>query len=75
MLKCQDVAIAHGANTLFSGLTLNLYPKHVVGVVGANGCGKSSLFSAILTAVKLRTAVFKSNLAPGLIACNKKYPP
>ena len=47
MLKCQDVAIAHGANTLFSGLTLNLYPKHVVGVVGANGCGKSSLFAAV----------------------------
>ena len=50
-LVARDVAAAHGARTLFSGLDLVVAPGDVIGLVGANGAGKSTLLR-ILAALR-----------------------
>ncbi len=47
MLTLHEVLIGHGSNLLISGINMAVFDKHIVGVVGSNGCGKSSLFAAI----------------------------
>ncbi|WP_037578049.1 ABC-F family ATP-binding cassette domain-containing protein [Phaeacidiphilus oryzae] len=42
-LVAKDLAAGHGERVLFSGLDLVVAPGEVVGLVGANGAGKSSL--------------------------------
>ena len=37
-----------GSRTLFEGASLTIYKGNKVGITGRNGCGKSSLFSALL---------------------------
>ena len=49
MLRLIDVAIARGARTLYSNVSLIARPGERIGLVGANGCGKSSLFTAVLS--------------------------
>ncbi|MGH6624321.1 MAG: ATP-binding cassette domain-containing protein, partial [Burkholderiaceae bacterium] len=48
MLRLIDVALARGARVLYRGVSLIAPPGERIGLVGANGCGKSSLFAAIL---------------------------
>jgi ATP-binding cassette, subfamily F, member 3 len=48
MLRLIDVAVAHGARTLYRGVSLIAPRGERIGLVGANGSGKTSLFSAIL---------------------------
>lgn len=47
MLKLQNVSIARGANMLIEHINLDIFEKMVVGIIGANGSGKSSLFESI----------------------------
>ncbi|MFF5428197.1 MULTISPECIES: ABC-F family ATP-binding cassette domain-containing protein [unclassified Streptomyces] len=42
-LVAKDLAAGHGERTLFAGLDLVVAPGDVIGLVGANGAGKSSL--------------------------------
>ncbi|MCP1675529.1 ATP-binding cassette subfamily F protein 3 [Natronocella acetinitrilica] len=48
MLTLMNLALRRGRQQLFSGANLSLRAGERCGLVGANGCGKSSLFSAIL---------------------------
>lgn len=48
MLNFTDVSLRRGAELLFSGLDFTLHAGQKTGLVGANGAGKSSLFSLIL---------------------------
>jgi ATP-binding cassette subfamily F protein 3 len=48
MLRLLKVSIARGARVLYRDASLLAPAGERVGLVGANGCGKSSLFSAIL---------------------------
>jgi ATP-binding cassette subfamily F protein 3 len=48
MLRLIDIALARGTRTLYRGVSLLARPGERIGLVGANGCGKSSLFAAIL---------------------------
>jgi len=48
MLRLIDVALARGARTLYRDVSLIAPPGERIGLVGANGSGKSSLFAAIL---------------------------
>ena len=48
MLRIRNGALARGARILYRDVNLLAAPGERVGLVGANGCGKSSLFSAVL---------------------------
>ncbi|MDP5035850.1 MAG: ATP-binding cassette domain-containing protein [Alishewanella sp.] len=48
MIQLQQVELRRGINALFSGADLTVFPGQKVGIVGANGCGKSSLFALLL---------------------------
>jgi ATP-binding cassette, subfamily F, member 3 len=48
MLKLSGVTLRRGPRVLFSELDAAIHPGQRVGVVGANGVGKSSLFAAVL---------------------------
>ncbi len=48
MLRLQDVSLMRGVRTLYSHATLLANSGERVGLVGNNGCGKSSLMAAIL---------------------------
>jgi len=48
MLRLDQVSLRRGGKLLFSGASFTVHPGQRVGVTGANGCGKSSLFSLIL---------------------------
>ena len=47
MLKLTNLALRRGAKLLFQNTSLTLYAGQKVGLVGANGCGKSSLFALV----------------------------
>jgi ATP-binding cassette subfamily F protein 3 len=48
MLRLIDLALVRGVRTLYKNVSLIAPLGERVGFVGANGCGKSSLFAAIL---------------------------
>jgi ATP-binding cassette subfamily F protein 3 len=47
MLKLSNITLARGAKRLLENANLTLFPGHKVGLIGPNGCGKSSLFALI----------------------------
>jgi ATP-binding cassette, subfamily F, member 3 len=47
MLQLKDLSFRRGPNRLLEASTLTIYPGWKVGLVGANGCGKSSLFALL----------------------------
>ncbi len=47
MLRITNLTLARGTKRLLEGANLTVHPGHKVGLVGANGCGKSSLFAAV----------------------------
>jgi len=48
MISAIDLSLDRGTKNLIKSSSFTIHPNHKVGLVGANGCGKSSLFSAIL---------------------------
>lgn len=48
MLTLNNVALRRGADLLFQDATLTIHRGNKVGLIGANGSGKSSLFQTIL---------------------------
>ena len=47
MIRITNLTLARGAKRLLEGANLTLFPGHKVGLVGPNGCGKSSLFALL----------------------------
>src|SRR4030095_6275246 len=48
MLRLSDLVLARGTKRLLENANLTVHAGHKVGLVGPNGCGKSSLFALIL---------------------------
>ncbi len=48
MIRLTDFALRRGGRLLLSDVNLTMHPGWRVGVIGRNGCGKSSLFAALL---------------------------
>jgi ATP-binding cassette subfamily F protein 3 len=48
MIQLTDVALQRGTKVLFEHANLTIHPGQKVGLVGANGAGKSSLFKLLL---------------------------
>lgn len=47
MLNIQNISLQRGNKLLLNNASFQLYPKMKVGLIGKNGCGKSSLFALI----------------------------
>jgi len=47
VIQLRNLTLARGARPLIEGATLQIHPGQKVGVVGANGCGKTSLFALL----------------------------
>lgn len=48
MILATELGFDRGIKTLIKSSSFTIHPGHKVGLVGANGCGKSSLFAAFL---------------------------
>ena len=48
MITASELGLDRGAKNLITSSSFTIHPNHKVGLVGANGCGKSSLFAALL---------------------------
>ncbi|RRQ21933.1 ATP-binding cassette domain-containing protein [Thiohalobacter thiocyanaticus] len=47
MLELRNLDLQRGDKPLLQGVSLRIHPGQKVGITGANGCGKTSLFSLI----------------------------
>lgn len=47
MIQFKQLTLVRGLKTLIQGASLQLHPGHKVGLTGANGAGKSSLFALL----------------------------
>ncbi|QOL26606.1 ATP-binding cassette domain-containing protein [Thalassotalea sp. LPB0316] len=48
MINASQLTLDRGTKNLITDASFTIHPKHKVGLVGANGCGKSSFFAALL---------------------------
>jgi ATP-binding cassette subfamily F protein 3 len=48
MLNLNKISLRRGTRVLLEEVDLTIQPKQRVGLIGANGCGKSSLFALLL---------------------------
>jgi len=48
MISAVDLSLDRGIKNLIKSSSFTIHSNHKVGLVGANGCGKSSLFAALL---------------------------
>jgi len=48
LIIATDLSLDRGAKNLITASSFTIHPNHKVGLVGSNGCGKSSLFAALL---------------------------
>lgn len=47
MIQLKQISLTRGVKPLIKGATFQLHPGHKVGLTGANGAGKSSLFAML----------------------------
>ncbi|GAA0854956.1 ABC transporter ATP-binding protein [Aliiglaciecola litoralis] len=47
MIQISDLTLLRGTKVLLDKASATIYPGHKVGLIGANGCGKSSLFALL----------------------------
>lgn len=52
MIIFEDIALRRGAKLLFEGASATLQPGQKIALIGANGCGKSSLFALLLNSLQ-----------------------
>ncbi|PCI41010.1 MAG: ABC transporter ATP-binding protein, partial [Moraxellaceae bacterium] len=47
MIRLKKLSLFRGSKQLLNQVDLTLYPDHKIGIVGKNGCGKSSVFQML----------------------------
>ncbi|WP_144392596.1 ATP-binding cassette domain-containing protein [Pleionea sediminis] len=58
MITCSKVSYSRGAKTLVEDLDVTFFQGEKIGIVGPNGCGKSTLFQLILGELHADTGNF-----------------
>jgi ATP-binding cassette subfamily F protein 3 len=53
MIQLSEIELLRGGKALLKNASATLFPEHKVGLVGANGCGKSTLFSLLKSELQL----------------------
>jgi ATP-binding cassette, subfamily F, member 3 len=48
MITLHNIVLRRGPNILLENINWTIYHKQHIGIIGANGCGKSSLFAMLL---------------------------
>jgi ATP-binding cassette subfamily F protein uup len=59
LLRAADVSLSFGSRTVFSGLDFVIEEGERVGLVGVNGCGKSTLMKILAGEVKADTGLLQ----------------
>jgi ATP-binding cassette subfamily F protein 3 len=59
MIQLSDIELLRGGKTLLKNANATLFSEHKVGLVGANGCGKSSLFALLKGELQLDSGDFQ----------------
>jgi len=59
LLRAFDLSLSFGSRTLFSNLELVIEEGERVGLVGVNGCGKSTLMNVLMGTVKADTGTMQ----------------
>lgn len=60
MLEFKNASLKRGTHTLFEDANFTVYPGKKVGITGANGSGKSSLFLLILRQIELDSGQYQT---------------
>lgn len=55
MLKVEDLSVQFGLRTVLNSVDFELQPGEIVGVIGPNGCGKTTLLNTLSGFVPSRT--------------------
>ncbi len=74
MIFISEAQLVRGNKTLLDDTSLTVYPGHKVGLVGANGCGKSSLLSLIQGTLQLDKGDFSYPAAWQLASVAQETP-
>ncbi len=53
MIQISEIELLRGGTALLKNASATLFPEHKVGLVGANGCGKSTLFGLLKSELQL----------------------
>jgi iron complex transport system ATP-binding protein len=54
-LDIQNISLSYNGHNVVEGLSFRLFPGEVLGLVGPNGCGKTSVIKAISRVIPLRS--------------------
>jgi ATP-binding cassette subfamily F protein 3 len=59
MLEFEQLSLRRGERLLLDHVDLRIYPGHKIGLIGANGCGKSSLFALLCGELTADTGTYR----------------